>query len=226
MHESIKQKLKFEVDEKYRVFSSKLLPGVNDVMGVRLPILRKFAKSIVKEDWRYYLENAKDDSFEEVMLQGMVIGYIDCSFEERINYIESFVPKINNWSTCDSFCSGLKFAQFNQSKLWRYIVNYMNSNQEYEIRFGVVMTLFYYLDDEYIDEVFIQLDDIDHEGYYVKMAVAWAISIAFLKFPEKTEVYLKNNKLDDFTYNKALQKICESLKVDNEIKKSIQQMKR
>ena len=38
--------------------------------------------------------------------------------------------------------------------------------------------------------------------------------------------YLKNNKLDDFTYNKSLQKICESLRVDKDTKAIIKSMKR
>ena len=58
------------------------------------------------------------------------------------------------------------------------------------------------------------------------MAVAWAISLCFVKFEEKTMNYIKNNKLDDFTYNKSLQKICESLRVDKDMKAIIKSMKR
>jgi hypothetical protein len=70
------------------------------------------------------------------------------------------------------------------------------------------------------------LDAVKHEGYYVKMAAAWAISICFVKYPEKTMAYLKKNNLDDFTFNKALQKIAESLQVDKEMKAIIRSMKR
>ena len=37
---------------------------------------------------------------------------------------------------------------------------------------------------------------------------------------------IENNKLDDFTYNKSLQKICESLRVDKDMKAIIKSMKR
>lgn len=88
------------------------------------------------------------------------------------------------------------------------------------------MLLDFYINDEYIDKVLKLLDNVNHPGYYAKMAVAWAVSICYIKFPEKTMDYLKNNNLDDFTYNKSLQKICESLRVDKETKKIIKAMRR
>lgn len=58
------------------------------------------------------------------------------------------------------------------------------------------------------------------------MAVAWAISICFIKYPKKTMIYLNNNKLDDETYNKALLKIRQSLQVDKTTKQIVKSMKR
>lgn len=102
----------------------------------------------------------------------------------------------------------------------------MKSDKEYEIRFGVVMAMAHYIDEEYIDNVLQWMDRISHEGYYVKMAVAWALSVCYVKFPQKTMNYLKENHLDDFTYNKALQKIIESYRVSTEDKEIIRSMKR
>ena len=59
---------------------------------------------------------------------------------------------------------------------------------------------------DYIQNVLQWMNRIDHEGYYVKMAVAWALSVCYVKFPKETMLLLKENRLDDFTYNKALQK--------------------
>ncbi|PKM44535.1 MAG: DNA alkylation repair protein, partial [Firmicutes bacterium HGW-Firmicutes-6] len=98
------------VDEKYRKFSSSLTPGTDNILGVRLPALRKIGKKIAKADWRSYLETARDDSFEETLLQGMVIGYADMELTERLVMIKTYLPKIDNWSICDSFCTGLKFT--------------------------------------------------------------------------------------------------------------------
>ena len=107
-----------------------------------------------------------------------------------------------------------------------FLQQYKNSMEEFELRFFIVMLLDFYITDEYIKEVINILDNIKHEGYYVKMAIAWTISIAYIKYPEITMKYLINNTLDDFTYNKALQKIVESYRVSNQDKAIIRNMKR
>lgn len=226
MEKSIKEQLFELVDEKYQKFSSSLIPNVKNILGIRLPELRKLAKKIAKEDWRSYLANAEGDYFEEIMLQGMVIGYVKTDIEEILHYVAGFVPKIDNWSVCDSFCIGLKFTARNKERVWFFLQPYLLSEKEYEIRFAVVMLLDFYIEEEYILRVLSHLDSIVSKDYYVKMAVAWAISICYVRLPEPTMKYLMSNSLDDMTYNKALQKITESLRVDKDTKTLIRGMKR
>ena len=213
-------------DDKFKTFHSRLCPNTDNIIGVRLPLLRQLAKEIAKGDWRNFLSNSKEEYYEEILINGLVIAYAKCDVEERLNYIESFVPKIDNWAICDSFCNTLKFVNKNKEIMWEFIQSYLKSYNEFEIRFAVVIILNYYITEDYIDLVLKTLDNIKHDGYYVKMAVAWAISMCFIKFEEKTMAYLKDNSLDDFTYNKSLQKICESLRVDKKTKELIQSMKR
>lgn len=213
-------------DDKFKTFHSRLCPNTDNIIGVRLPLLRQLAKEIAKGDWRNFLSNSKEEYYEEILINGLVIAYAKCDVEERLNYIESFVPKIDNWAICDSFCNTLKFVNKNKEIMWEFIQSYLKSYNEFEIRFAVVIILNYYITEDYIDLVLKTLDNIKHDGYYVKMAVAWAISMCFIKFEEKTMAYLKDNSLDDFTYNKSLQKICESLRIDKNTKKLIKSMKR
>lgn len=213
-------------DDKFKTFHSRLCPNTDNIIGVRLPLLRQLAKEIAKGDWRNFLSNSKEEYYEEILINGLVIAYAKCDVEERLNYIESFVPKIDNWAICDSFCNTLKFVNKNKEIMWEFIQPYLKSYNEFEIRFAVVIILNYYITEDYIDLVLKTLDNIKHDGYYVKMAVAWAISMCFVKFEEKTMAYLKDNSLDDFTYNKSLQKICESLRIDKNTKELIKSMKR
>ena len=213
-------------DDKFKTFHSRLCPNTDNIIGVRLPLLRQIAKEIAKGDWRNFLSNSKEEYYEEILINGVVIAYAKCDVEERLNYIESFVPKIDNWAICDSFCNTLKFVNKNKEIMWEFIQSYLKSYNEFEIRFAVVIILNYYITEDYIDLVLKTLDNIKHDGYYVKMAVAWAISMCFIKFEEKTMAYLKDNSLDDFTYNKSLQKICESLRIDKNTKELIKSMKR
>lgn len=223
----IKQQLLALAEPDYQKFSSRLLPGTENIIGVRLPHLRKIAKQIAKQEGSNYLLQADDTSFEEVMIQGMVIGYLQKSdIEEVLALVATFVPKINNWSVCDSFCSGLKITKHYRERVWQFLKPYLHSSHEFEVRFAIVMMLNYYLDQDYLEEVLKELNQIKHQGYYVQMAIAWAISICFIQNQDLTLAFLNQNNLDDFTYNKSLQKITESLKVDLQMKQIIRGMKR
>ena len=214
-------------EPEFRAFTSRLLPGTKNILGVRLPKLRKLAKRIAKGDWRAYLGQCTEDSFEEIMLQGMVLGYLDAPLRERLSYVEDFLPKIDNWSVCDSFCSGLKIARDFPQEVWVWLLPYLSGGGEFVVRFAVVMLLTYYLDEKYIDQVLVRLDGVNHPGYYVKMAVAWAVSVCYVKFPEITHAFLRTAcPLDDFTYNKALQKTIESRRIDDGMRHQLRAMKR
>ena len=225
MEKPIRETLFSLADEEYQKFHSSLCPGINNIIGIRVPVLREFAKEIVKGDWRTYLKTAKNEYYEEVMLQGMVIGLAKMELQERLEYIKEFLPQIDNWAVCDVTCAGLKFTKKHMSEMWELIQPYINSNKEFEIRFGVVMILDFYITKEYIKEVLTILNNIHHDGYYVKMAVAWAISVCYIKFSKETMMLLQNNTFDTFTYNKALQKIVESYRVTKEEKEIIRKMK-
>lgn len=226
MNNEIKEKLLSMSDKNYKEFTQKLLPGIDGIIGVRIPELRKIAKEIASEDAVSYFNNASDDSFEEIMLQGLVIGYANMELSETFDTINKFVPKIDNWSVCDTFCTGLKIANKYPNEMWEFILPFIRDTRTYYVRFAVVMMLKYFVNKEYINLAFYEFDNIKCNDYYSQMAIAWAISCYFLKFEKETIKYLKNNNLDDFTFNKSLQKITESYRVDKETKKLIKMMKR
>ena len=226
MREKIRKELEIIAEENYRIFAAKLIPNIDNLLGVRLPKLRKIAKKIVQLDYDYYLAMDNHLYFEEVMLQGMIIGEIKLPWTERSRYVKQFISKIDNWSVCDSFCCGLEFEVSEKELVWQFLQPYFASDKPYDIRFAVVMLLFYFVDDEYAQKAFTLFDQIKNDDYYVKMAVAWAISIYFRELPTLTMSYLQKNQLDDWIYNKALQKITESLKVDSSTKIIIRSMKR
>ncbi len=222
----IRRKL-FELqDLKYKEFQSSLCPNVDNIIGIRIPDLRKMAKEISKTDYKKFFEIIEDDYYEELLLQGLVIGYSKLSIEDTFKYLEKFVPKINNWAICDTTCSNLKITKKYMNQMWKFLDKYIKSNKEYEIRFAIVMYLNYFLTDEYIEQVFNNISEITNKEYYVEMAIAWLISYAYIKQKAKTIEYLKHNKLDKFTQNKSIQKICESYRVSNIEKQEIRKLKK
>ncbi len=219
---TIREKLDGMADAKYRDFSAHLLPPGERVLGVRLPDLRKLARGIAAgEDWRAFLNDGDGDTFEEVMLQGMVIGYAGCSVEERFRLIRDFVPRIRNWSLCDSFCAGLKFVRTCPEEVWSFLTPYFRSDREYDVRFACVMLLIYYLDEEWLDRDLVVLETLRNEPYYAMMAAAWALSLLYLRHPQRMTAYFRKDRLDPVIRQKAIRKILESTKLTAEEKKAV-----
>lgn len=221
----IREKL-FELsDEKYKKFHSTLCPGTDNIIGVRIPNLRILAKEISKGDFRKFLKENENKYYEETMLEGFVIGYAKMELNEKFEYISKFVPKIDNWAICDCTCSTFKFINKNKQEMWEFIQKYLESNKEFEVRFGIIIMMDYFLNDAYFDRVIEKLDKIKQNGYYVKMAIAWTLQVAYVTNKEKTIKYLKSNNLDKFTYNKAIQKMIESNRISKEEKDCLRKMK-
>ena len=226
MQLAIRRKLIDLADGEYRTFASSLIPNIDNMLGVRLPELRKLAKSIAKADWRAYVRHADNRYFEETMLQGMVIGYARADLDELLEAVAEFVPRIDNWSVCDSFCTGLKFVKNHKRRVWDFLQPYLASDREFEVRFGAVMLLNHFVDDEHIDRVLDWCGRIRHDGYYARMAVAWAISVCFVHDSERTLAWLGESRLDDFTHNMAIRKIIESRRTDEGMKPKLRAMTR
>lgn len=227
MEEEIKNNLFEMQDKKYKEFHSGLCPNTDNIIGVRIPILREYAKNLVKQySIDELLKNIGNNYYEEIMLQGMIIGLEKNNIEITLKRIKEFVPKIDNWAVCDVFCGGLKITKKHKKEMWNFIQEYLNSDKEFEIRFGVVMILSYFIEKDYLQQDFKIFNKIKHEGYYVKMAVAWAVSICLVKFYDETLKFLSNSNLDKFTYNKSIQKAIESYRITNEQKDELRKLKK
>lgn len=227
MKQKIKQELMELQDKKYQEFHGGLCPGTENIIGVRVPILRNYAKELLKKyEFSYLMNNIDNEYYEEIMLQGILIGLAKEDFKTILAHIENFIPKIDNWAVCDSFCAGLKITKKHEQEMWEVLQKYLRANKEFEIRFGIVMILDYYIEEPYLKQDFKIFDQIKSTEYYVQMAVAWAISICLIKYYEETIAYLKKSKLDKFTYNKALQKAMESYRITPEQKQELRNMKK
>ena len=251
MRKNIRIELEKMSEENYKKFSSSLIPGVKNMLGIRLPLLREYAKKLAKGDWQDALSE-EDYYFEEIMLRGMVIGSASYDVATMEKYIKEFIPLVDNWSVCDSVFMGMKIFEKNREWAWEFIQPYLNSHKEFVIRVGVIIMMQHILKcdengkkmarlrmievndlsntDEkkgvYLDRILEVLDKIDTSKYYASMAVSWMVTEAFCLFPYHTYEYLKKCRLDDVTYNKGLQKIVESKIPGDEVKVVVKGMKR
>ena len=218
---NVREELFKRQDLEYREFHSKLVPNIEKekIIGVRIPELRKLGKGLRNNDFAW-------DYYEESMLHGFYIGYAKLPFEERLALLDEFVPKIDNWAVCDCVCSTLKFINKNKADFLEYLIKYMNSRREYEIRFAAVVLMDYYIDDEYTDFTIDYLKNIVSDYYYVNMAAAWALSVAFVKYMDKVMPLLENGCLTKEIHNMAISKIRDSLRVDKADKAYLKSLRR
>lgn len=238
-------------DVKYQQFSAALAPGVENMIGVRLPQLRALAKEIARADWRAVLVE-EDYYFEEVMLRGFVLSYASKDMDEMLPYIEEFIPVVDNWSVCDSVFMGMDIFKQDRERSWNFITPYLQSHKEFEVRVALIVIMQHLLkcdsdgkkiarlrivDKEkisdrseekglYTDRVLAEADKVDATMYYASMAVAWLVTEAFCCYPYHTFQFLQDNHLDDKTYNRGIQKILESRIPTDEVKDLLRDMKR
>ncbi len=221
IRKEIEKFLQQNADKKFQKFSASLTPGAQNIIGVKVPLVKQFAKALAKQNITSQDILFKEDIFEELLLEGFLIAYAKTDFETFVKEIKTFVPKINNWAHCDLFCSALKRIKKNEDYFFDFIQPYLKSKQEFKVRFGLVILLGYFVKKEKLSFIFETLDNFKHDGYYAKMAAAWLLSVCFVKFPKETFNYAKNSKLDAWTFKKGIEKTKQSLRVPHELKEKL-----
>lgn len=224
--DSIKMFLEEHAEPEYAVFSASLLNDSIPVMGVRLPCLRKYVRELVKNDsWRSLWEKENERIFEVVLLKGLALATASLTDEERWEYIDRYVPMITNWALCDSVCTSLRFVRRRPEEAWDRLQQYWQSEDEFAQRFGVVMLLDHFLTDDYKERTLSALVSVRPAGYYASVAVAWALSVAFVSFPEQVYEMLQSGVLQKDIWQMTLRKIIESRRVSPLWKERIRQLR-
>lgn len=211
-------------DIKYRDFHKKIIM-YEEVIGIKTLILKKIAKEISLGDYKGYFKYNNSTYYEPIMIEGLIIGYLKDDFNDIISYINNYLNKVTNWAHIDLLVSNLKILKKYDKEAFIYVKKLIHNKNNYFKRCGVVILLNYYLNDKYIEKVLDIVTKIKSDDYYVRMGISWLLSLAYIKYKEKTLLYIINIK-DDFIYNKTLSKIIDSKKISKEEKEFIISLKR
>lgn len=210
-------------EDSYKEFNSKLIRTKYEILGIRMPILRKIAEYISRGDITSFLNNNKSNYYEEVMIKGLVLTKI-ATKDELLKYLDDYVLQIDNWGICDTFCNSLKIVN-NEKYFWfNYFANYLTSSNEFKVRVGLVIFLNFYVDDNYLNQIFSWIDKTQFDKYYVNMAIAWLLCECFTKYRDETLKYLKKSKINSFTFSKTISKINDSYRISEEDKKIVKEI--
>ncbi len=220
MQPSVLQRLELLAENGYREFSQRLIPDGKPLLGVRMPHIRSLGKEIAQGDWKSFLENPEADTYhEQTLLRALVIAYAEMPDAQRLDLVEGFLPHIDNWAVCDSFCATLRPTAKAKESYLSLVGRHIHDAHPYAIRFSVVMLLFHFMDFPLDPRVLPLLPLAETEHYHVRMAVAWAATTAYIVDPQVVQLWLAQLPFSSETMRMAIQKIRDSRRVSAEGKK-------
>ena len=212
-------------EDKYKEFHQSLvLNSKYQMLGIRLPIMRKIAKEISKTNIVEFLNVSEDNYYEEIMIQGLVISNIKDE-ETFYKYHKNHIKKIDNWALCDTYCNSIKIVKKYEEKYFKEALKMSLNKDEFISRIGLIMILSHFINKKNLDKIFNTLNKINSNKYYINMAEAWLLCELFIKYKEDTLKYFETHNLNKFTINKTISKIHDSYRVSYEDKEYINKYK-
>lgn len=214
------QKHLFELqDIKYRDFHSRLMPDTDKetIIGIRVPMLRKYAKSIAGTELsEKFIKELPHHYYEENNLHMMLITRIN-DYDRCISEIERFLPYIDNWATCDF--PAPKCFENHKEELLPVIKRWIASGETYTIRYGIGMLMRLYLDADFDPEYVKLVAEVKSDEYYVNMMIAWYMATALAKQWDAVIPYIEEHRMSDWVHRKTIQKAVESYRITDEQKR-------
>ena len=229
---------RFLYEEKYRQGHIRIINALPErrILGLHLPEMKQVAKALAKQADVLELLHAFEQehqadrfslTYEETLIWGLTINALKCSWEELLSLLKSYIPVLDNWAVCDSFCCNAKWAlKIPPQTLWEFLLPYLHSNKEFEVRFAIVMSMCYLLKEEWLSIVFEELEQIDLSSihseytnlpspYYVRMGMAWLLATALAKYPNETRRFVNASSLTEDVKRLYARKARESFKTRN-----------
>ena len=251
---------RFLTDARYREGHLRVVNALPErrVMGLHSPEIRAVAKQLSREGGEVIMPDGTHQfcangaevirafeevpseylCYEETLIWGYLINLEKCSLEERLAMLGRYVPVLDNWAVCDSYCAHAKWmARADKSALWAFLERWFDSEREFEVRFAVIVAMCYFLNDEWLDKVFERINrlNFDHikskyktvkgkpkvaqqgtvqgvEPYYVRMGVAWLLATALAKFSDATRAFVRSSNLPADVVKFYIRKARESFR--------------
>ena len=211
-------------DEKYRNFTLPLIPNFYEktFIGVRLPIIKKYAKDLDEKSRVGFLNSLPHQYHEEYILHAFILSNIK-DYDEFIKYVDKFLPYVTNWSVSDTICN--KHLNKYKDRLINQIYEWLQSDELYRVRYAVKCLMNYYLNEDFKKEHLLKVKEVKLEDYYVEMMIAWYLATGLAKNYDSFIKVIEDRWFNKSIQNKAIQKAVESYRVSDDHKEYLKQLK-
>ena len=222
--DKIKEYLLANQDMKYRDFTLPLLPNIDKktFIGVRLPIIKKYAKDLDEKSRLEFLNSLPHQYHEENILHAFILSNIK-DYDTFIKYVDAFLPYVTNWSVCDTICN--KYLVKYREELIKEIYKWLKSNEVYRVRYAVKCLMNYYLGEDFREEHLQKVEQVKLKEYYVEMMIAWYLATGLAKNYDSFVKVIEEQRFNVSIHNKAIQKAIESYRVSDEHKTYLKTLK-
>lgn len=224
---NIIEEIKNNCDVKYGEFTKKII-GKQKSAYLRINIAKQIAKKYSNTNEAIkFLDMLPHKNIDQNNVHGLIIGYLKEEALNVISKLKKFLPYIDNWATCDITVSNLKIIKKEPQKFKIFAKNCIKSNKSFIKRFGIVILLTYFLDDNFEKKDLKEMASIYSDDYYVNMALSWYFSVAFVKqYKSAIKIFQESHIKNKWVHNKSIQKVCDSLRVNSQQKSYLKSLKR
>ncbi len=207
--------LSASAEAAYAAFQSRLLPGVSNIVGVRMPLIRRYVKQALKDGrWRDWPEMDAGAPYEEIMIRGLVLAQADLPFDEHTRVMEAFLQRIDNWGVCDSVCASCRFLRGDRVRGYRWLARLLESDEEFTVRFALVCLCDHFARERGWTQRVLEAARAANCGEYnyARMALAWLLAETASTDAGAVMTFLRGD-VDPFVRARAVRKIKESCKI-------------
>ena len=199
-------------DSSYAEFQRQLVPTLapERIIGVRLPQLRRLAKTLSQEASEPFLRALPHSYYDENMLHAILLSEMR-AFEECLAAVERFLPFIDNWAVCDTLSP--KVFKEHRPELLLPIRRWSVAAHGYQRRFAITMLMRHFLDEDFKPAYLAIPMAMCSDEYYVNMAIAWFFATALAKQWASTIGLIEEQRLAPWVHNKTIQKARESYRI-------------